>query len=123
MNHPMPSDELCARARTTWLQVVARAGELSAQTYVRGRDLAGLMRLSGAALWPRELNDHSIEGTARLIARIQFAVTAVEVAGITQHHSYDVNRHIALLGALNAERARLNHLHQQRIVKLHEAAE
>jgi hypothetical protein len=92
-----------------------------AAAYVRDRHLAGPMRMSGAALWPRELADYSIEGTGRLITRIQNTVKAVEFCA--GHWSYDMNRHVALLGALQAEKAFLASLHQQRVVSLYEAAE
>ena len=109
MTHPVPSDELCAKARDDFFRGVEEGVEQMAERYVRTRDLPGLMRLSGAALWPREIEDYSIEGTKRLIARIGQAIAAVEVAGITDHYSYSTTRHMALLTAWRAEKARLAH--------------
>jgi hypothetical protein len=67
-----------------------------------------LPRLLG--LWPSEVRDYSAAGTARLIALLRKAIRAERRRGQAGDWAYDLNRHLALAEALNAERARLKSL-------------
>jgi hypothetical protein len=80
-----------------------------AEVYVRERDLPKLL-----AVWPKELHDHSIPGTERLIARVRTVLAATHAANLRGHWSHDVNRHIALLAALTAEQEQLAQMIQER---------
>ena len=73
-----------------------------ASAYVRSRDLPRLI-----ALWPRELEDPSPEGTLRILAKLRQALRAERVRAHSGHWSYDLNRHLGLLSAYRGELARL----------------
>jgi hypothetical protein len=73
-----------------------------AKRYCRSRDLPKLL-----PLWPAELADESRAGTALIVKWLQAALRAERRRGIANHWSYDLNRHLALLGAYKAERAAL----------------
>ena len=76
-----------------------------AAAYARARDLPKLTALS-----PHELADGSIAGTERIAAKLASLARAQHALGLRGHWSYDLNRHLALLAALKAERAHLAHL-------------
>ncbi len=82
------------------LSVTTRA---TAEAYRRNLHLPGLL-----ALWPAELADDSQAGRQRIVARLHRALRAERTRGRSGHWTYDLNRHIALLGALRAEKARLS---------------
>ena len=79
-----------------------RAISSAAAPYDRARDLPKIL---GAT--PRELADLSTTGRRRLIARLTRLARQSARAGRCGHWAYDPNRHIAILGALQAERAQL----------------
>ena len=70
-------------------------------TYRREKDLPPLI-----ALWPNEIEDKSINGTERVIAKLSAALRAERNRGKSGHWSYDMNRHIALSAALKEEQKR-----------------
>ena len=76
-----------------------------AAAYARARDLPKLFALS-----PHELADDSIAGTDRIAAKLASLARAQHALGLRGHWSYDLNRHLALLAALKAERGHLAHL-------------
>jgi hypothetical protein len=81
-----------------------------AELYRREKDLNYLI-----AVWPNELTDYSLDGTAHIVARIQKVISAHKRARADGHWSEsDNNRFIALHAALKAESARLEHLKQAR---------
>ncbi len=82
------------------LSITTRA---AAEVYRRDLHLPGLL-----ALWPAELANDSQAGCLRIVARLHRALRAERARGRAGHWTYDLNRHIALLGALKAETARLS---------------
>ena len=93
-----------------WLKACARAGTdhrdsaiaAAARTYVRERHLPRLLRIT-----PEALADVSREGRRTVVGCLLRLARGSADAGASGHWSYDANRHIALLGALQAERAGL----------------
>lgn len=83
------------------LRGIARAG---AKKYQRG----DLTRLIG--LWPHEIADRSLPGTAALLVKIRAAIRAERRKGLAGHWTYDLDRHLGLLGAYRAELTRLRFL-------------
>ena len=61
-------------------------------------------------LWPSELQDFSLPGTARIVARLRKSIRSERQRAQSGHWSYDLNRHLALAEALKAERTRLRDL-------------
>jgi hypothetical protein len=106
---PMPSDSLCASVSEAMAQSAERGIEREAKLYVRGRDLHKII-----AVWPKELNDVSIAGTRHIVKRLHEVLSAHYALALRKHYSYDVNRHVALAVALNAEKAILAHLIEER---------
>ena len=89
----------CERAGTRYRdREIANA----AARYDRMRHLPKLVSTT-----PQELADLSIEGRRMLIARLARLAGNSARAGKVGHWSYDPNRHIAILGALRAERTAL----------------
>jgi hypothetical protein len=81
-----------------------RAG---ASTYERGRNLPRLQPVTEGELAPDDTR------TARtIVARLARALRAERQRGRAGHWSYDLNRHIALAQALDAERRRLEGLNR-----------
>lgn len=72
------------------------------QAYCRATQLPKLL-----PLWPAEIADHTLAGTARIAALLRRALRAERRRGRSGHWTYDLNRHIALSDALKAERAAL----------------
>lgn len=72
--------------------------KLNGFSYRREKDLPPLI-----ALWPHEIEDKSISGTERVIAKLSTALRAERNRGKSGHWSYDLNRHIALSTALKEE--------------------
>lgn len=102
MPTPEPSPErlvACVRAGKRHRD---RAIAAAARAYVRDRHLPRLLRLT-----PEELTDISRQGRRTLVARLLRLAHNAARAGAGGHWSYDSNRHIAILGALHAERAGL----------------
>lgn len=89
----------CERAGTRYRD---RAIANAAARYDRMRHLPKLVSTT-----PQELADLSIEGRRMLIARLARLAGNSARAGKVGHWSYDPNRHIAILGALRAERTAL----------------
>jgi hypothetical protein len=58
-------------------------------------------------LWPGELRDYSIEGTARIVALLSKALRSERRRASAGHWAYDLTRHMALAAALKEEEARL----------------
>jgi hypothetical protein len=79
--------------------------EAEAHAYVRDRDLPGLI-----ALWPQERADHSQEGSLLILSKLGRALRAERRRGRAGHWSYDLNRHLGLMGAYKGEFARLNRI-------------
>jgi hypothetical protein len=99
------SDEIlaaCARSGMAWRE---KQVEMDAKAYVRERHLKNII-----AVWPHEIEDTSIPGTRHVIARLLKVARAYARIGREMPHHYEMSRHIAILGALRAERAQLAHL-------------
>ncbi|MDX2265329.1 MAG: hypothetical protein NW215_10200 [Hyphomicrobiales bacterium] len=58
-------------------------------------------------LWPEELDDETPEGAAKIVGKLRRALIAERRRGRSRAWSYDINRHMALLDALEAETAAL----------------
>jgi hypothetical protein len=89
----------CGRAGARYRD---RAIANAAAAYDRMRHLPQILGTT-----PRELADLSVRGRRALIARLIRLARNSAGAGRAGHWSYDPNRHIAILGALQAERAGL----------------
>jgi hypothetical protein len=76
-----------------------------AASYVRARDLPKLFGLS-----PDHFADASVAGTERIVTKLVALARAQHRLGRRRHWSYDLNRHLAVLTALKAERAHLARL-------------
>lgn len=59
------------------------------------------------AVAPQELADYSPDNTERLCLRLAAALRRERGRGCAGHWTYDINRHLGLLQAYRAERARL----------------
>lgn len=79
-----------------------RIAAADARRYVRLRDLPSLV-----ALWPHELQDLSPKGALLILAKLRRALRAERRRARAGHWSYDLNRHLALLGAYKGELALL----------------
>jgi hypothetical protein len=90
------------RRRLEARRIFATMADAGARVYERSRDLPRLV-----ALWPRELEDDSAEGTGRVLMKLRRALRAERRRAMSGHWSYDLNRHLALLSAYKAEAARL----------------
>jgi hypothetical protein len=77
----------------------------SARSYERERHLPPLL-----ALWPKELQDYGPQGTREIVIRLEKSLAAERRRGRIGHWCYDINRHIALLSALEGERGHLKRL-------------
>jgi hypothetical protein len=73
--------------------------------YRRTEQLPALLKL-----WPNELEDYSYPGTLKVTALLRKALRTERLRARSGHWSYDLNRHLGLLEALKAERARLRAL-------------
>jgi len=78
---------------------VVRAGEVA---YDRRRHLPGLARATRQEL---DSDDPAVART--IVARLMRALRHERQRGRAGHWSYDINRHIALMQAIAAERRRL----------------
>jgi hypothetical protein len=88
--------------------IFSAMAEASAAAYTRARDLTRLV-----ALWPAELEDQSVEGRLRILAKLRRALRAERRRAVSGHWSYDLNRHIGLLSAYKGELAGLRaHRHE-----------
>ena len=76
------------------------ASEPDRQRYLRSRDLPKLI-----GLWPREIEDISFAGRARLIAKLKRALRDERRRGLAGHWTYDLARHSQLLAAYKIELA------------------
>lgn len=89
--------EACAHAGQDHRDgAIARA----AVRYVRARHLPKILSAK-----PDEIADLSLQGRRKLIARLLRLARNSARAGASGHWSYDPNRHVAILGALQAERS------------------
>jgi hypothetical protein len=70
--------------------------------YCRTEQLPRLLKL-----WPNEVEDYSYPGTLKIAALLRKALRAERIRAHARHWAYDLNRHLGLIEALKAERARL----------------
>jgi hypothetical protein len=70
--------------------------------YCRAEQLPPLLKL-----WPNEVEDYSYPGTLKIAALLRKALRIERNRGRTRDWAYDLNRHLGLIDALKAERARL----------------
>ena len=90
------------RCRITARSMFGTMEAAGAAAYSRPRDLPKLI-----ALWPHELEDDSQDGIFRVLAKLRHALRAERRRGLAGHWSYDLNRHLGLLGAYKGELAAL----------------
>ena len=64
-------------------------------------------------LWPGQLHDDSPAGTRNIIDQLETALLSERRRGRCNHWCYDLNRHLALVSALQGERAHLASLTRQ----------
>ncbi len=76
--------------------------------YQRARHLPALL-----ALWSFELDDYGRDGTLKIINRLEASLQAERRRARTRHWCYDLNRHLALISALQGERLHLGSLAKQ----------
>jgi hypothetical protein len=86
--------------RSTSARIYAGMTDAGARRYVRERDLPKLI-----ALWPREIDDRSSNGALHILAKLRRALRAERTRGLAGHWSYDLNRHLGLVGAFKGELA------------------
>lgn len=55
------------------------------------------------ALWPREIEDDSLAGRLRIVAKLRRALRAERQRGLAGHWTYDLARHAELLRAYKQE--------------------
>lgn len=79
-----------------------RAVRSGAELYDRARHLPGLARAT-----PQEIASGEPAVGRNILGRLMRALRAERRRGRAGHWSYDLNRHIALMQAITAERARL----------------
>jgi hypothetical protein len=96
---PERSDSASRRRCAAAIGYTVRAG---AERYDRGRHLPWLARVM-----PVELESDDPVVTEAIIARLERTLRAERRRGKAGHWTYDMNRHIALMQALRAERQRL----------------
>jgi hypothetical protein len=71
-------------------------------SYCRTEQLPPLLKL-----WPSDVEDYSYPGTLKIAALLRKAIRAERNRARANHWAYDLNRHLGLIDALKAERARL----------------
>lgn len=86
------------RASSTAKRIFGSIAAAGAATYVRSRDLPRLL-----ALWPHEIEDQTAAGGGRLLAKLRRALRTERRRARANHWSYDLNRHLGLLGAYQGE--------------------
>ena len=60
------------------------------------------------AVWPHEIEDETLAGRERLLARLRSALRAERRRGISGHWTYDLARHVELLRIYRAELAAIS---------------
>ena len=83
----------------------ARVGALRPPTIASRDRRERLARL--LPLMPKELEDDSLGGRLRLVARLKRALRAERCRGLAGHWTYDLARHVALLHCYREEVAAL----------------
>lgn len=64
-------------------------------------------------LWPHEIEDASLDGRQRMVARLARALRAERRRGVAGHWTYDLARHVALLRVYRLELAAFRQLQRQ----------
>jgi hypothetical protein len=82
----------------TTKRIFGPLAEAGAAAYSRARDLPKLI-----ALWPHELDDHTLQGCLLVLAKLRSALRTERQRARSGHWSYDLNRHLGLLGELKAQ--------------------
>ena len=82
----------------TNMRAVHKPGVGRPPRYDRAWDLPRL-----PAIWPRDLEDLTIAGRERMLARLKQALRAERLRGVAGHWTYDVCRHAQLIVAVRAE--------------------
>lgn len=114
-SHPAPDIlKACEKAGQRYRESAVQA---AASAYERSRHLSRIVPLSY-----EQIADTSIEGTKHIVEKLKETSRGLAQAAREQHWTYDTNRHIAVLGALTAERARLAQLETQQDRKERPAA-
>jgi hypothetical protein len=57
------------------------------------------------ALWPREIEDESLSGRQKILAKLRQALRAERRRGLSGHWTYDLARHVELLRVYREELA------------------
>lgn len=70
--------------------------------YERRRELPRIV-----PLWPHELEDESLPGRRRIVAKLARLLRAERRRGIAGHWTYDLSRHVELLRVYRLERTLL----------------
>ncbi len=89
-------------SQRTWMRGARKNGVGRPSRYDRAWDLPRLL-----AVWPRDLEDLSIPGRERMLARLKQALRAERQRGVAGHWTYDVSRHAQLIAAFRVEAAEL----------------
>lgn len=93
-------------ARRTAIIQATRAFDARPQApYQRSQDLPRLI-----GLWPSELADTSLAGTAHILSKLRRSLREERRRGLAGHWTYDLVRHAALLRAFRAEAEAYSHL-------------
>lgn len=108
MEAAAPSPEILKACKSAGQNYRERAVREAASAYDRQRHLSRIVPLS-----PETIADTSLQGTKRIVERLEETSRGLAQAGSARHWTYDTNRHITVLGALQSERATLAHLEEQ----------
>lgn len=98
-----PNRQANAALRVRAASVTGTVVAAGTDSYDRERDLARLIHAS-----PSELADHSPAAARSILARLARALRSERNRGRAGHWTYDLNRHIALRQAYEAEKVRLD---------------
>jgi hypothetical protein len=82
------------------------------ETYERSRMLVRLLPVG-----PDEIAGHEPETTRRIVLKLARALRTERARGRAGHWTYDLNRHMGLLQALNAEQERLAQCARERLIR------
>jgi len=108
MSAPEPASDILEACETAGKRYRKHAVQAAASAYERERHLARIVPVSRHII-----ADTSISGTEHIVKKLEETARGLGKAARERHWTYDTNRHIAVLGALHAERAALIELEAQ----------
>jgi hypothetical protein len=104
------SDDTIARIRSAAASAVSETIKAGVNVYDRARDLPRLARIDSS-----DALAETAENVATIVARLERALRAERNRARSGHWTYDLNRHIALRQAHQAESERLLALRRETV--------